>query len=47
MPGTGYQVSHYQRRTERRAKEVPKTKWLSGGGAGRREGKGRNAQLVL
>jgi hypothetical protein len=26
---------------------VPKTKWLNGGGGGRREGKGRNAQLVL
>lgn len=33
---------------EGRAKEVPKTKWLSGGGGGGRgEGKGRNAQLVL
>lgn len=32
-----------------RAKEMPKTKWLSGGGdgGGRREGKGRNAQLAL
>lgn len=32
---------------EESIKEVPKIKWLSGGGGGRTEGIGKDAQLVL
>lgn len=32
MRGTGHQVSHYQSWKERKAKEMPKSKRLRGGG---------------